>query len=115
MDQSLVAWEKQEDREQASCEEVQEELWHKWVDEEHPDAFGFLDLAKDGGFSEVHGLYSHSRWLSVIILFVFVIYNVLSVLKLDVDFISRPERAAEDLGASIETVGERFYISRALT
>lgn len=88
-------------------------LWDKWVDCENPDTFGFLELAKDGGFSEVSALYNASRWISALVLILFVVYNIYSLACLDIDFMTNPTKAAQDLGTDLETI-DKFYYSRNL-
>jgi len=89
-------------------------LWDKWVDDETPDTFGFLELAKDGGFSEVKDLYTSSRWGTAAILIVFVVYNVVAIMMLDYAFMTDPRGAAESLGTELENIN-KFYFSRDIT
>jgi len=100
----------------ANEEKDEEKLWVQWDSQETPDAFGALELANDGGFSEVPGLYDNGttmRWLNAVIMVVFVVYNVISVMKLDFDFMFRPEAAAEELNTTLPDI-QKFYISKLL-
>lgn len=94
-------------------------IWQRWVKEEHPKVFNHLELAKDGGFSEVRRLYTSaptSRWINAFVLVAFVAYNLYYVIKLDIDLIWFRKSAAEDIGLEhgISELEERFYISRNL-
>lgn len=84
-------------------------LWDKWCDEESPDTFSFLSLAKDGGFSEVKDLYTSSRWLTAAMLIIFVLYNVYALVALDLSFINDPNAAAVALGTTLDRI-DKFYI-----
>jgi len=103
--------------EQCASSEVTLTIWDKWVDEEYPNAFKHLLLAKDGGFSEVKDLYTHSRWIAASMLIAFVLYNVFAVIQLDCDLIFLSEQdAAHDIGVkSVEKLNKQFYVSRTLT
>lgn len=90
-------------------------LWDKWVNEEEPDTFKFLELAKDGGFSEVGALYTHSRWVSSAMLIIFVLYNVYYVIELDLALSKGGPDAAADVGMdNIEDLSDKFYISNSI-
>jgi len=82
---------------------------------EFPDVFSFLKLANDGGFSEVKDMYTPGRWVSVAMLFIFVIYNVEAVTVLDVSFILDPQTALTNLGATDFSVAEDFYFSKPVS
>lgn len=90
-------------------------LWDKWVDDESPDTFGFLELAKDGGFSEVKDLYNPFRWVTAAILIIFVIYNIFSVIVLDHAFMTHPSIAAEQLGTTLDAIDSKFYFTRSVS
>jgi len=90
-------------------------LWDKFKDLEYPDVFSFLKLAEDGGFSEVKDMYSPARWVSVVSLFVFVIYNVEAVTLMDFNFIRDPEAALTSLGATDLSVANDFYFSAPIS
>jgi len=114
----LHDFEKLEEKVQRSAtilEEVEFSLWDKWVDEESPDTFGFLELAKDGGFSEVKLLYTPMRWLTAAILVIFVIYNIFSVFVLDYAFMTHPSLAADQLGTTLDAIDSKFYFSRSVS
>lgn len=89
-------------------------LWENWVNEEHPQAFGHLKLAHDGGFSEVKSLYTHSRWISSAMLIGFIAYNVYYVADLDSKLIFDQDKAAAALEVPISQIKDAFYISSAL-
>lgn len=97
-----------------SQEQHELSMWEKWKDVESPNTFSFLELARDGGFSEVKELYSHSRWVSAAMLVLFVVYNIVSVIILDFGFITDPFGSAEKLGTHLEDI-DKFYFSRTLT
>lgn len=84
-------------------------LWDKWCDEESPDTFSFLSLAKDGGFSEVKDLYIPSRWVTAAMLIIFVLYNVYALVVLDLSFINDPNAAAVALGTTLDQI-DKFYV-----
>mmetsp|Transcript_25501 Transcript_25501/g.71133 ORF Transcript_25501/g.71133 Transcript_25501/m.71133 type:complete len:343 (+) Transcript_25501:121-1149(+) len=97
----------------AGSGEVQRELnlWDKYVSQENPDMFAFLQLATDGGFSEVKDLYTHSRWLSAMVLAIFVLYNVYTVLVQDMSFIHSPAEAVKQLGGDVHKINDAYYFS----
>lgn len=101
-----------------SEEELDISKWDEWNSEIHndrfPNAFGFLELARDSGFSEVKGLYHHHRWASAAMLIAFVLFNVVQVIRLDYAFISDPQLASEKLGTQLETI-DKFYFTRMAT
>ena len=49
-----------------TLEDNEKELWKRWEGVESPDTFSFLELAKDGGFSEIDELYifPHQGWIA---------------------------------------------------
>lgn len=67
-------------------EEVEE--WNRYKNDPDPNFFQNLTIAPDGGFSEVHELYFPARWVSAVILVVFVLYNVMALIELDVKIIT---------------------------
>mmetsp|Transcript_88416 Transcript_88416/g.250603 ORF Transcript_88416/g.250603 Transcript_88416/m.250603 type:complete len:374 (-) Transcript_88416:195-1316(-) len=107
-----------------TLEKGEARLWDKFKDDPHPDVFSHLELAEDGGFSEVKDLYSHSRWTMSSVLVLFVVYNCTSVLKLDLAFIADPPAAVNALAPGMsntiqvhmqDTVLNSFYFSRSIS
>jgi hypothetical protein len=93
-------------------------LWNKYEGEEAPNTFSFLQLAKDGGFSEVKELYNHARWISAFILLFFVAYNVPSVAYQDYQFLTDLDGAVATLSndTSVKAqLEDKFYFSRGMT
>jgi len=99
----------------STLEQQEMKMWDKYKDQEFPDVFSFLKLAHDGGFSEVKDMYSPGRWVSVAMLFVFVMYNIEAVTVMDLNFISDPETALTNLGATDFSVAEDFYFSKPIS
>merc|ERR1719195_652567 len=84
-----------------SEEDAELELWDKFVKDEErgiePDCFKHLELAQDGGFTEVNTLYRHTRWISALILVGFVVYNIEALCVADIQLLADPVDAVLNL------------------
>jgi hypothetical protein len=99
---------------EGATEDHELEMWAKFECQENPNIFSHLELATDGGFSEVKGLYatgSASRWLMGLMLVLFVVYNVEALIVLDTSLMSNATEAITALGGEPEKVLDAFYLS----
>lgn len=89
--------------------------WYEWESQDAPNCFGHVNLAQDGGLSEVKDLYDFGgaayRWLAAGILIVCVIYNIWFVATMDIDFLVNPDDMAGNSVESMAKANKRFYLS----
>lgn len=94
---------------------AEEKKWDQFKDQEYPNVFSHLSLAEDGGFSEVKDLYNHMRWVSAAVLVLFVVYNMFSLISMDISFITDADAQVKSLGGTAKDVLKPFYLSRDIS
>ncbi|CAJ1449406.1 unnamed protein product [Effrenium voratum] len=70
-----------------AADKNEEIMWNKFIDSESPDFFQVLSIAQDGGFSEVHELWSNLRYLRAAISVAMLAANLITIVVNDAGYL----------------------------
>mmetsp|Transcript_8624 Transcript_8624/g.19676 ORF Transcript_8624/g.19676 Transcript_8624/m.19676 type:complete len:486 (-) Transcript_8624:62-1519(-) len=74
---------------------VQRDIWSEFDNKKSPDFLNQILLARDGGFSEVGGLWKTTRWLSAFMVVLCILSNLAVIVVNDLLVIVSPEQVAD--------------------